>query len=115
MSDEIYYKMTATIDGVETYTGQEAKIARIAEWLDTPEGQVWGAPHWGNELSQYRHMPMNGDTAAAIENHIASKLPEDIPDVSIASIKVTPVTVDCWRIQISISGVSTPVNQDVKL
>lgn len=27
MADEIYYKMTATIDGVETFTGGNAKLA----------------------------------------------------------------------------------------
>lgn len=115
MADEIFYKMDANIDGVQTYSGDEAKLARIAEWLNTPEGEVWGAPGWGNRLSQYRHNPMNGDTAAAIENHIAIDMPEDIADVSMRSVLVKPVSVDRWNIQISISGVATTINQDVTL
>lgn len=115
MPDEIYYKLSATIDGVVTHSGSEAKLARIAEWLDTPVGAVWGAPHWGNDLSQYRHMPMSGDTAAAIENHIVTKLPLDIADVSMSSIKVTPVTVDRWNVQLAISGAATNINQEISL
>lgn len=115
MADEIYYKMTANIDGVETFTGGNAKLARVAEWLDTPQGQVWGAPQWGNRLSQYRHNPLNGDTAAAIESHIAMNLPQDIADASITSIRVEPVEMDRWSIRISLSGVATELKQEISL
>jgi hypothetical protein len=115
MADEVFYKLTANIDGVQTYSGGEAKLARVAEWLSTPEGQIWGAPHWGNRLAQYRHSPMNGDTSAAIENHIAIDMTQDIADVAITSIRVEPVSVDRWNIKLSISGVATTINQDVTL
>lgn len=115
MADEIYYKLSATIDGVVSYSGSDAKLSEVAEWLDTPKGEISGAPHWGNDLSQYRHMPMNGDTAAAIENHIALELPADVPDVSLSSIRVDPVTIDRWDIKIYLMGVTTPVNRTINL
>lgn len=115
MNNEINYKMTAAIDGVETHEGDAALIARVSEWLDTPQGSIWGAPHWGNRLIQYKHLPMNSDTAAAIQNSIADKLPQDMGDVAVSAVAVTAVEPDLWKIQLKLSGVAGIVDREVSL
>lgn len=115
MPQEIDYLMGTTMEGVKTYDENSAAIARVAEWLDTPTGQVWGSPLWGNNLTQYRHEPMNGDTAAAMENSIALKLPSDLPDIAISRVLCDPVNADTWKIKIYISNIKQSLNKEVVL
>ena len=115
MPHEIDYLMSTTMEGVQVYDEATAVIARVAEWLDTPVGQVWGSPLWGNNLTQYRHEPMNGDTAASMENSIALKLPQDLPDVAISRVLCEPMNADTWRVQIHISGITQSLKKEVTL
>lgn len=106
MSKEIHHLLTMGIDGVVEFDDSQAVLARVLEWLDTPIGQVWGAPHWGHNLTQYKHDPINVNTAVAIESSIVSKLPVDVSGVSINGISVTPANndIDTFLIKIGING-----------
>ncbi len=115
MAAEIDHLMSATLEGVSTFSGSNAKIARVAEWLDTPKGQIWGAPNWGHELMGYKHSPLSDTTAAAIRNSIILKLTADIPDVAVSAINVEAEGMDLWRIKIHLSGISTAVEREVNL
>ena len=109
MSQEIDYLLKVTIDGVTTYAEDQAVAVRVEEWLDTPQGEIWGAPQWGNRLKQYKHLPICDDTAAAIENSILMKLPVDVPSAVITHISAKPQGVDTYLIQVGILG-----QQDIK-
>lgn len=115
MAEEIDYLLTATIDGVQTFSDDNAALSRVAEWLDTPKGQVWGSPKWGHELTQYRHYPLNGATAAAMENSVSAKLPQDIANLTLSSVKVEPDGVDKWVITIGIQGIKQALTQEITL
>ncbi|CAH0543058.1 hypothetical protein [Vibrio marisflavi] len=115
MTQEINYKLKATADGVETHDDVVSVIARVAEWLDTPEGEVWGSPAWGNNLAQFRHEPQSDTVAAAMENVIANKLPKDLSDVSISGIAITPNTIGGWVIELAISGIPQKLTQEINL
>lgn len=116
MADEIDYLLKAEFDGVVTYSGKAAKLIQIAEWLDTPKGQIWGSPSWGHELIQYRHAPMGDNTAASMENSIAAKLPQDISNMTLSSVKVEAGDeIDQWWITIGIEGVDETLKAPVKL
>ncbi len=115
MAQELSYKLDADRDGVTTFDSGKAVVARVAEWLDTPQGQVWGAPDWGNPLQQYKHLPMNNTVAGAMELSIANKLPEDLPDVAINAILVEPLNIDQWRIAISVGSVNDAIERSIKL
>jgi hypothetical protein len=115
MADELDYLLNASEGGVESYGEDIAAISRISEWLDTPQGQVWGSPSWGHTLTQYKHQPMSGDTAAAIENSIAAKLPIDLPDIAISYIRVEPKEIDFWHIAIGIMSISQSLSKEVAL
>lgn len=104
MGQEIDYLLNLNIDGVNTYGEDQAVAVRVAEWLDTPQGEVWGAPQWGNKLKQYKHLPICDDTAAAIENSILMNLPVDVPSAVITHISVRPHEVDTYLIQVGVLG-----------
>ncbi len=116
MADEIHYLLRANIDGVETYSGHDGVMAQVAEWLDTPKGQVWGNPRWGNEYGQFKHNPMGESTAAAMENSTVTKLPEDIPNIPLESVLVeVGDEIDKWVISIGINGIDEPITATITL
>lgn len=100
MRNEIDFLMGIEGTGVITHEGGSAMANCIREWLSTPKGSVWGAPWWGNNLSQYRHDPLDDDTASSIENSILLSIPQDIPGIQILRIGVEPVEKDVWKITI---------------
>jgi hypothetical protein len=111
---EIDYKLGVDTEGVIVSEPIEVLAVRVSEWLDTPQGQMWGAPHWGNRLRAYKHEPMNSDTEAAIENSILLTLPNDVKGVILESIDVCAVEFDLYRISIKIKG-STKIVKEVSL
>lgn len=115
MADEINYLMTANVDGIDTYSDEDAILARVAEWLATPRGSVWGAPKWGNRLAEFRHEPMNATTAAAIENSIATDITADISGLFLTSIKADEYSIDVWKITIWINGGTSSLTEEVSL
>ncbi|MCS0376586.1 hypothetical protein [Vibrio diabolicus] len=106
MSQEIDYLLRVDIDGVKVTDEKHAIVARVSEWLDTPEGQVWGAPKWGNRLGVYKHEPINETTAAAIENSILLTLPIDVKDAVVQGIAVEPSVngIDAYKLTIVVNG-----------
>jgi hypothetical protein len=70
-----------------TYDADES-LAKVNWWLDTPEGQLWGDPAWGNKLIQFNHDPISVSLDVVIEAHIYSKMSVDLPSVSIKGIRV---------------------------
>ena len=48
MQAEIDYLMQMDESGVIVHEGEAAAINNVTEWMDTPRGQVFGNPAWGN-------------------------------------------------------------------
>lgn len=113
MSYELDYKLAIDVDGVIEVDQDNAIGARVAEWLDTPKGEVWGAPQWGNNLTQYRHEPVNSDTEAAIENSIMLSLPTDVSGVVINAISAKATEFDKYEITIQLP--TTTIVKEVTL
>lgn len=98
---EIDYLLTINTDGVITYDDDMAAAHQIAEWADTGVGEVWGKPLWGCPWSQYRHLPVDDDSAGIIETSLAMKMATDLPNIPIQGIRVMPGGVDLYNIQIA--------------
>ncbi|HBN6266224.1 TPA: hypothetical protein L3N15_004206 [Vibrio parahaemolyticus] len=103
---EIDYLLTIDADGIVTYDDEDAVMAQVAEWADTPVGTLWGMPLWGNPIQKYKHLPVDNDTAGIIESSLAMKLVSDLPNISLKGIRVSPVSVDAYQIQIAVPKVS---------
>ena len=101
---EIDYLLRLNPEGVLTFDGGLAIVSQVREWLDTPKGQVWGRPHWGNLLSQFKHMPINNDTASSMEAFILLTIGDDIPNARIDGIRIYPTASDAYRIILEIGG-----------
>ncbi|QFT40120.1 MULTISPECIES: hypothetical protein [unclassified Vibrio] len=115
MSQEIDYLLGVDINGVKVSDESESIPMRVAEWLDTPQGQIWGAPHWGNRLMPYKHEPINSDTAAAMENSIVMSLPVDVKGAVITEILIEPKDFDMYHIVIGLLGAQNYIQKEVKL
>lgn len=88
---EIDYLMGLSESGVLTHSGVDADVNNVIEWLDTPEGSVYGMPSWGNPLAKFKHEPTNSEiTAMNIEFAIIQKLPIDLPHIVLVSIFCEP-------------------------
>lgn len=113
MASELDYLLAIDMEGVITFDDSESLLIRIKEWLHTKKGEMWGAPHWGNTLEQFKHEPVNSYTAAAIENHIIMTLPKHVAGVVITEIRAEPIDFDYYHIIIGIAGsgyVKTNIN-----
>lgn len=88
---EIDYLMDLSESGVITYSDSDADVNNVLEWLDTPEGSVYGNPSWGNPLARFKHEPSNSEvTAMGIEFAIIQKIPIDLPSIVLTSIFCEP-------------------------
>lgn len=110
---EIDYLLRLNAEGVLTFAGNHAVVAQVREWLDTPRGQVWGKPYWGNLLSQFKHMPINDDTASSMEAFILLTIGEDLPNARIDGIRIYPTALDLYRIILEVGG--TVINEELAL
>lgn len=88
--DEIDFLMRVTAGGLSTSSGNDAKLARLDEWLNTPRGSIYGRPNWGNIFTKYKHQPTDESTAVIIENESLPILRVDLPDVRILGIRCDP-------------------------
>lgn len=102
--NEIDYLMRLDQGGVIEFGGNDGAIAQIREWLDTPQGQVWGKPQWGNLLSQFKHEPMDEITEVAMENTIMLTIKSDLPRIDIGGIRVKCLDIDAYKITIMANG-----------
>lgn len=89
--NEVDYLLNLNESGVVVYDNYSAAINNVKEWLDTPEGSVWGRPYWGNNLDQFKHEDTNSKiTAVQIEFSILQGLARDLPFLQISSIWCEP-------------------------
>lgn len=91
---EIDFLLNVNSLGVVVFEDGEAAMNDIREWILTPVGDIYGMPWWGNSLYMFRHYPANELLEIQIESHIATKLPVDIPFVTIKGIRVLAQGVD---------------------
>ncbi|HHY0551942.1 TPA: hypothetical protein ACVU5P_004261 [Vibrio parahaemolyticus] len=112
---EIDYLLTIDADGIVTYDDEAAILAQVTEWADTPIGSVWGAPLWGNPLQRYKHLPVDNDSAGIIESSLAMKLVNDLPNIGLKGIRVTPFSVDEYQIQIAVPKVNELLTLNKKI
>lgn len=96
---EIDYLMQIDTQGIVTYEDEMAVFCQITEWLDTEVGDVWGAPNWGCPVKMYMHLPVNEDTAGIIESSLATKIAEDLPNITISAVGAKPLNSDGYHIQ----------------
>ena len=104
------------LSGVKTYsTQEEAWAARLYEWLNTTQGEVYGDPAWGNILPQFKHEPTNySHVQIAIEARLLTKLAQDLPDVPINGLEVREGD-EIDKLKISVKIMDTVITQDVRL
>jgi hypothetical protein len=84
--------------GVIIKEGEEnAWMVRLEEWLRTPVGSVWGLPHWGNPIAEFKHEPIGEESThvdVAIENRLATKLRSDLPGLGLQAIRCEALSQD---------------------
>lgn len=110
---EIDFLMAIDAEGVKSYSGVAACAEQLREWLATPVGSVWGKPDWGNKLSQFKHMPISDDTAAMIEAYLIMAMAKDLPNLQTDGIRVIPITVDLYKINIDVKN--NRISQEVRV
>lgn len=114
MQYEVEYLMSLSESGVQVMSGAAADLNKVAEWLDTPRGTVYGNPSWGNELKQFQHEPTNSSsTAVNIEFHIIEGISRDIPDLVIQHIYCQPHPEDSDKYLITIGLPSGEISRGV--
>lgn len=88
---EINYLMSLDESGVILHEDDAESMANnIKEWMDTPRGQVYGNPDWGNDFGKFKHEPHNDATAVGLEGMILTGLPRDVQNVQIYAIWCEP-------------------------
>lgn len=76
---------------------EDVWMVRLEEWLRTPIGSVWGLPHWGNPMAEFKHEPIGEDSVhvdVAIENRLAKKLRSDLPGLALQAIRCEALSGD---------------------
>ncbi len=97
--NEIDSLMRVGSDGVNTHSGNALSLSsRLDEWLETPEGSIYGLPGWGNNLARFKHEPTNVFTEVAIENSVITKLRIDIPELKLIGIRCQELSVDIYKV-----------------
>ncbi|QED79219.1 hypothetical protein FTV91_26625 (plasmid) [Escherichia coli] len=115
-NNEIDPLLTLELSGVKTYESrEEAWGARLYEWLNTYQGEVYGDPSWGNVLPQFKHEPTNlSHVQIAVEAMLLQKLTVDLPDIPISGLSVAEGDAfDKLKISIRIRDIT--ITQDVVL
>lgn len=67
---------------------------KVRMWLNTPQGEYWGKPWWGNELVKFKHEPIDINIEVLLESSIISGLKRDLPSIKIIDIHVQALSVD---------------------
>lgn len=98
---EVDYLMAMNESGVITHDEAMATLNNVQEWFDTPRGEIYGRPGWGNELAEFKHEPTGSEyTAMDIEFSIIHGLTRDIPSLVINAIycNAHPTEIDRYNI-----------------
>lgn len=87
---------------MERYYEGAAMSQRIQEWLATPEGTVAHDPSWGHNFSRFKHDPLskNNGLEVQIEMSLVRKMPRDIEDLRLISVKVEVMDIDLCRVTV---------------
>lgn len=75
----------------------DAVLEKVNFWLDTPAGQVWGRPEWGNRYAQFKHEPLGKDASSlevAMENITIGDIERDLPGVRVIGISISRLEID---------------------
>ncbi len=86
---------------IKKYEDEDALWDRIAEWLETPQGTLADLPGWGHNLIAMKHEPQGIDLEVMAEMSIAYKMPQDIANLVIGSVKVEFTEIDHCRVIIN--------------
>lgn len=74
----------------------EAQIAQLNLWLDTPKSQYWGRPAWGNRFAMFKHEPVSDANtfSAVFENLLLLDIRQDLPFITVQRIGVQRLDFD---------------------
>lgn len=102
MQAEIDYLIQMNESGVIVHEGEAAAINNVTEWMDTPQGQVYGNPPWGNRFAAFRHSPPSEAVEIGIENMIVTDLPRDVVGVVVKGVRcsASQSEIDIYHVQI---------------
>lgn len=94
IEDEIDYLIGLNEQGVIVHSAENAAFNLIKEWFDTERGEVFGNPSFGNDLSQFKHEPLNSDSVVTYESAIVFGLSRDLPMIKVSGIRVELISED---------------------
>ncbi|EPL8679876.1 hypothetical protein N0P70_005892 [Klebsiella michiganensis] len=99
MISELDARLRVDENGVIISTeDKDTWMARLDEWLRTPMGSVYGLPHWGSPMEEFKHEPIGSDTSyvleVAIEGRLLEKLDADLPGLNIQAVRCQSSGVD---------------------
>ncbi|EJG6390353.1 hypothetical protein NAF50_004870 [Escherichia coli] len=111
---EIDARLQTNESGVIIAEGSTATwMARLDEWLRTPEGGVYGLPSWGNPMEEFKHEPFGSETShiveVAIEGRMMTKLRQDLPGLDVQGIRCTSISEDSLLISFYAKGGSMDI------
>ncbi|MCG7545431.1 hypothetical protein MHM93_14715 [Pseudoalteromonas sp. MM17-2] len=98
--EDIDYLLRLDSSGVVVHQDASVYINNIYEWLDTPEGSVFGNPAWGNALDRYKHENLTTDLEVSIENHVLRKMLVDLPQIPVSGVKAEILSFDQFALSI---------------
>lgn len=83
------------------HENSDEALNQLSEWLNTPEGEVYGNPAWGNPLKKFKHEDLeNEDIMILLENAVIRKAMLDMPHLRISNIRTSLVDIDNYYLQI---------------
>lgn len=98
---EVDRNLNSSLDSdVKRRTNIDAISERILEWLETPQGSLADLPHWGHNLSNFKHDTGYRDIAVGIELTIVEKLPKDVEGIILNGVGVEEKDIDLYEIYI---------------
>lgn len=111
---EIDARLQTNESGVIIAEGSTAAwMARLDEWLRTPEGSVYGLPSWGSPMEEFKHEPFGSETShiveVAIEGRMMKKLRQDLPGLDVQGIRCTSISEDSLLISFYAKGGSMDI------
>ncbi|WP_070962876.1 hypothetical protein [Vibrio sonorensis] len=98
-----------TEDGeLVVFDDAQSEGEQVRFWLNTPQGQVWGKPWWGNPFAKFRHEPLDENLQADITMDVLADLKRDLPHISIRDILVEQIDTDAALITLVTKKGATP-------
>lgn len=87
--EELSHLLQINSNGLATFEGVAAYGEQVRFWMNTPQGQIWGRPSWGNPFVDFKFMDVTEDSCIEMELKILSAIKRDLPDVPIMDVSVT--------------------------